>query len=203
MAVSEHKDWTGNKTSVHATLGSRNVATQERVEHDYYATEPAAVEMLLELERFGPTIWEPACGQGHISKVLEKHGYTVISSDLVDRGYGLGGIDFLQRQETGAGVDIITNPPYKYGMEFVENALAVVGNGHKVAMFLKLQFLEGKSRGKLFEKLPPKTVYVSRSRLRCARNGDFEEATNSTAVAYCWFVWEKGYAGDTVIKWFN
>ena len=203
MAVNECKDWTGNKTSVHATLGSRNVATQERVEHDYYATEPAAVEMLLGLEEFGPTVWEPACGQGHISEVLVKHGYTVISTDLVDRGYGLGGIDFLQTKETGARVDIITNPPYKYGMEFVEKALEVVADGHKVAMFLKLQFLEGKTRRALFEKYPPKTVYVSSGRLHCARNGDFKEAMKNNAVAYCWFVWEKGYTGYTVIKWFN
>lgn len=74
--------------------------------------------------------------------------------------------------------------------------------GRKVAMFLKLQFLEGKARKKLFEKYPPKTVYVSSSRLICAMNGDFERYSSS-AVAYAWFVWEKGYTGDTVIKWIN
>lgn len=195
-------DWTGNKTSVHATLGSRNVATQERVEHDYYATEPAAVELLLELEKFSHYVWEPACGEGHISKVLEAHGHDVLSTDLVDRGYGIGGVDFLT-EDNVYDCDIITNPPYKYGKEFVEKALEAVGNGHKVAMFLKLQFLEGKARRKLFSKYPPKTVYVSSGRLHCARNGDFKEAMKNNAVAYCWFVWEKGYKGNTVIKWFN
>lgn len=203
MEVSTQKDWTGNKTSVHATLGSRNVATQERVEHDYYATEPKAVELLLELEQFGSTIWEPACGEGHISKVLEAHGYSVASTDLIDRGYGIGGVDFLGLDSRPVDYDIITNPPYKYGMEFVEKALEVVAEGRKVAMFLKLQFLEGKARRALFEKYPPKTVYVSSGRLHCARNGDFKEAVKNNAVAYCWFVWEKGYMGNTVIKWFN
>lgn len=70
-------------------------------------------------------------------------------------------------------------------------------------MFLKIQFLEGKSRRELFKKYPPKTVYVSSARLRCAMNGDFEKYAKSTTVCYCWYVWQKGYTGDTVIKWIN
>jgi hypothetical protein len=71
-------------------------------------------------------------------------------------------------------------------------------------MFLKIQFLEGKKRKILFEKFPPKTVYVSSSRILCAPNGDFESMKkNGSAVAYCWFIWEKGFNGDPVIKWFN
>lgn len=72
-------------------------------------------------------------------------------------------------------------------------------------MFLKLTFLEGKGRKELFEKYPPKVVYVSRSRILCAKNGDFQRMrdTGGSAVAYAWFVWEKGYQGDTIIKWIN
>lgn len=197
-------DWTGNQKSIYITLGASNHTDKEREVNDYYATEPAAVELLLELEKFSHFIWEPACGEGHISKVLEAHGHDVLSTDLVDRGYGFGGVDFLTG-DTDYDCDIITNPPYKYGKEFVEKAMEVVGDGHKVAMFLKLQFLEGKSRGKLFEKYPPKTVYVSRGRLLCAKNAEFDEmrAGGGSAVAYCWFVWEKGYSGNTIVKWFN
>ena len=204
MAVNG-KDWTGNHKSTYTTLGASNHTDKEREVNDYYATEPRAVELLLELEKFSHKIWEPACGEGHISKVLESNGYSVASTDLIDRGYGMGGIDFLSFVGNVSGYDIITNPPYKYGMEFVVKALEVVGEGQKVAMFLKLQFLEGKNRGKLFERYPPKTVYVARGRLLCAKNGDFDGmmAGCGSAVAYCWFVWEKGYTGDTVIKWFN
>lgn len=70
-------------------------------------------------------------------------------------------------------------------------------------MFLKIQFLEGKARRELFKKYPPKTVYVSSARLHCAMNGDFEKYAKSNAVCYCWYVWQKGYTGDTVIKWIN
>ena len=69
-------------------------------------------------------------------------------------------------------------------------------------MFLRLLFLEGQARKKLFEKYPPKTVYVFSSRVNCAKNGDFV-TYNSGAVAYAWFVWLKGYNGETIVKWIN
>lgn len=202
------KDWTGNSHSAHATLGARNYAQNEREAHDYYATEPLAVELLLEKEKFSPYVWECACGEGHISEVLKKHGYKVRSSDLVDRGYeGTEIIDFLsvskEKAKREISRDIITNPPYKYAAEFVKQALDISMYGTKVAMFLKIQFLEGKARRELFREYPPKIVYVSSSRLRCAMNGDFEKYAKSTAVCYAWFVWEKGYTGKPVIDWID
>lgn len=166
---------------------------------DYYATEPRAVELLLKQEQFSDTVWEVACGEGHISKVLEEHGYNVISTDLIDRGFGQGGVDFLKCTES-KNCDIITNPPYKVGREFVEKALQLVPMGGKVAMFMKLTFLEGQSRRALFRINPPMAVYVSSARLQCGKNGQFY---GSSAVAYCWIVWQKGHLGPTHLKWIN
>lgn len=198
------KDWTGNSNSIYKTLGASNHTDKERQSEDFYATEPRAAELLLELEDFNENIWECACGEGDLAKVFEKAGHNVLSTDLIDRGYGTGAVDFLECTEVFDG-DIITNPPYKYAKEFVEKALELVPDGHKVAMFLKLQFLEGKARKALFEKYPPKTIYVASGRLLCAKNGDFEgmRAGGGSAVAYCWYIWQRGYQGDTVIKWFN
>lgn len=84
------KDWTGNSRSSHAVLGARNYAQNEREVNDYYATEPKALELLLEQEVFNNNIWECACGEGHLGKVLEEHGYKVRATDLIDRGYGGG-----------------------------------------------------------------------------------------------------------------
>jgi hypothetical protein len=188
---------------VFTTLGSSNHVPEEREAFDYYATDPRAVEMLLELEQFSPVIWEPACGEGHISKVLQAHGYEVISTDLIYRGFGdPEPLDFLKESLEDFEGDIITNPPYKYALEFAEQALNSVQPGRKVAMFLKLQFLEGKSRKQFFLHNPPKVVYVSSSRLICAMNGEFSKYPSS-AVAYAWFVWEKGFQGDPIIKWIN
>lgn len=153
------QDWSGNKQSIFTTLGASNHVDHERAEYDYYATEPKAMELLLAEEIFSPTVWECACGEGHLSKVLLDHGYGVKSSDLIYRNFGEGGIDFLKQNKT-CYVDIITNPPYKYAKEFVEHAIEILEEGRKVAMFLKLTFLEGKARKELFLKAPPKKVYV-------------------------------------------
>lgn len=199
------KDWTGNKASVYKTLAASNHSSSEREENDFYATDPRAIDFLLEKEEFSKFIWEPACGKGHLSKRLEENGHFVTSTDLIDRGYGEGGIDFLNMNLLPSPWhDIITNPPYKYATEFVYKALELLEKNHKLALFLKIQFLEGQERKLLFKKYPPKKVYVSSSRIKCAINGNFENINRkSSAVCYAWFVWEKGYTGPTIIDWIN
>lgn len=197
------KDWTGNQNSIYTTLGASSHAKEERQKHDYYATEPKAMELLLAEEKFSNVIWECACGEGHLSKVLEEYGFEVISTDLIYRGYGdPEPMDFLKESFEDFEGDIITNLPYRYALEFVQRALESIKPGRKVAMFLKLQFLEGKARKKFFLENPPKVVYVSSSRLLCAKNGEFDKYPSS-AVAYAWFVWVKGFKGDPIIKWIN
>lgn len=199
------KDWKGNTKSIFVCNGASNHSTSERQVDDYYATEPKALELLLREENFNQSIWECACGGGHLSNLLKAEGYNVKSSDIVHRGFdGTEIIDFLKVAKANKR-DIITNPPYKYAKEFVEHALDISADGVKIAMFLKLTFLESKSRKELFKKYPPKKVYVSSSRLQCAKNGDFDNYKNSagTAVAYAWFIWEKGFTGEPRIRWFN
>lgn len=199
------KDWTGNNNSIYKTLGSSHHSDHEREENDYYATEPKAGYLLLELETFSGDIWEPACDEGHLSKVFLDAIYNVKSTDLIDRGFGEAGVDFLSKDNLEWVGDIITNPPYKYAREFVEKALSIIPEGNKVAMFLKVQFLEGKGRKELFKNNPPRTIYVSSSRLICAKNGNFEgmRTSGGSAVAYAWYIWEKGFKGTTELKWFN
>lgn len=201
----KNKDWTGNSNSIYKTLGASNHTGKERQEHDYYATEPKAMEVLLEVEKFNKDIWECAAGELHLVNVLREHDYNVRYSDIINRtDEDMEIIDFLTYSGIWNG-DIITNPPYKYAQEFIEKSLEIIPKGNKVAMFLKIQFLEGKKRKKLFQKYPPKVIYVSSSRLLCAKNGEFEKMIQGggSAVAYAWFVWEKGYKGDPVIKWIN
>jgi len=199
------KDWAGNKKSTFVTLAASNHSDKEREKNDYYATEPIAIDALIcggaELNH---KIWECSAGQGHLSKRLIELGYEVRSTDLVDRGYGTGGIDFLKTSEIWDG-DILTNPPYKYAEQFIKHAMEIMPDGRKAFMFLKLQFLEGKRRAGLFEKYPPRVVYVSRSRIMCAINGTFNELRKSggSAVAYAWYEFQKGYRGESIIKWIN
>lgn len=204
--IMANKDWTGNANSIWKTLGASNHTDKERQNEDYYATDPIAAEWLLKIEEIprDKPIWECAAGEKHLSKVFEEHGYKVRSSDLIVRTEDVEQLDFLTSNETWDGT-IITNPPYNQAVNFIQKAMESITEGNKVIMFLKVQFLEGKSRKKLFEKYPPKTVWVSSSRITCAKNGDFEymKANGGSAVAYAFYVWQKGYEGDTILKWFN
>jgi hypothetical protein len=200
------KDWTGNKNSIFKTLGASNHTDKERQNEDYYATDPIAIDVLV-IDggvKFDKPIWECACGRGDLSERLKNYGCNVLSTDLIDRGYGQGDIDFLKCVGKWDG-DILTNPPYKYAAQFIEKAMELIDDGNRVFMFLKVQFLEGKARKELFKKYPPKCVYVSSSRILCAKNADFEtmKAGGGSAVAYAWYEWEKGYTGETILKWIN
>lgn len=201
------KDWIGNKKSVFITLGASSHSKNEREINDFYATDPNSLEIFLKaLERDGiklhNNIWECACGMGHLSKVLNKKGYNVMSTDLIDRGYGIGNFNFFESKylDKHREIDILTNPPYKYAKAFVEHSLELIQDGCYCVMFLKIQFLEGQERRKLFDKYPPKYVYVNSARQTCYINGDMSKKMSS-ATCYCWFIWEKGFNGESVIRW--
>ena len=188
-----------NIDKVFKPLGASNHCEEKREENDFYATDPNAIDDLLKYETFDKNIWECAVGQGHLAQRLKQHGYTVKCTDLIDRGYPSTEIlDFLKGKHNFDG-DIITNPPYKNVTEFILKALDLVTTGHKVAMFLKLLTLEGQKRyEQIFSKYPPKTIYVFIKRVLCDKNGNFE---GQSAICYAWFVWEKGFKGDPIIKW--
>jgi hypothetical protein len=191
--------------NVYINLGASNHTLVERSVNDFYATPPLAVQHLLEVEKFNDWVWEPACGMNHITNELRKNDYMVKCSDIVKmvEDNSIEIIDFLGYQGEWKG-DIITNPPYKYATEFVYKALECVKEGSKVAMFLKIQFLEGKKRYELLKKFPPKTIYVASQRYGCSPDGKFNSDGNTgSAICYCWFIWEKGFTGDPTLKWIN
>ena len=178
-----------------------------RVENDFYATHGDSVKALLEVEDIIYPVLEPACGEGHISKFLDER--QTDSSDLIYRGFGLGGVDFLDEKNYHCDYfkekykTIITNPPFNLFQEFVERALEVAKK--KVIMFGKLQALEGQKRATFLETTPLKTVYVFKKRQQPMRNGkEFDEETGkkmSSTMAFAWFVWEIGYKGKPTIEW--
>lgn len=186
-------------------LGASNHSEVEREENDFYATPPIATEALLkiiDLDKNIP-ILEPCCGKGHISKILEENDFKVVSTDLIYRGYGIGGVDFLEQKSTKeSDYNIITNPPYKYAQQFVEKSIEMVKEGNYVIMFLKLTFLEGGKRYEMFKKYPPKYIYVFSDRVNSSLGGDFEKDNETGgAVCYAWYIWEKGFKGNPIIDW--
>ena len=200
--MSEGRDWTGNSVSAFSNLGASNHSAGERQCHDFYATHPSAIDGLLEKETLPETIWEPACGSGCLSKRLEQSGHKVISTDLYDQGYGTSGVDFLRTGKMPDGCKcILTNPPFRYAMEFAMHGLDILPHNGIMFLFLRLQFLEGKQRyDGIYRNNPPRSVHVFSSRMTCAMNADFQNMSGS-AQSYAWYVWKKGYKGGTAVDW--
>ena len=145
--------------SVHLMLGSN--PKEKREEHDYYATHPHAVEIALPVfEKIGlggehKRVWECACGEGHISKTLEKHGYRVLSTDLIDRGYGHQQ-DFLETtmHNSFVSMDIITNPPFALAEQFVEHAKQPCFGRHEDLLPSENSILGGEAEKTAISKVP-------------------------------------------------
>lgn len=202
------KDWTQPTSNIFITLGASNHTSKERHENDFYATDPIAIDNLLSVFDIDKNIYEPACGQGHLAKRLQELNYNVYSSDLVNRGFGTPNIDFLHLTELPNKeiTTILTNPPYKYATEFVLKSLELLPTNGYCIMFLKTTFLETKKRyDKLFSTQPPKYIFQFVKRVLCAKNADFQKAIDGggSAVSYAWFVWQKGFNGDTILRWIN
>lgn len=169
---------------------------------DFYRTTPEAIAALMEREVFPPAIWEPACGDGAISKVLHARGHTVASTDLFDRGFGTPDMDFLKVPSLeavglGAGDAIITNPPFALGTAFAQHALKL--GARKVALLCRLAFLEGQERGDtVFAANQLSRVWVFSRRITLWRGDDPNPKDKGGAIAYAWFVWERGHTGGHI-----
>jgi hypothetical protein len=177
--------------------------TRERVLDDFYATPEESVRAIIATGEIIYPVLEPACGQGHISKLLQEDIY---SSDLFYRGFGVGDVDFLKEDWSKLSlfdfVTVITNPPFSLFQEFAEKGLSVAKR--KVILFGKLQALEGKKRATFMQNSPLKTVYVFKSRQNPLRNGSPVDENGkpwASTMAFAWFVWDKEYQGNPIIKW--
>lgn len=176
------------------------IPSEDREKDDFYPTPVPATLALLRGETFGPRIWEPACGDGAISKVLQAAGHEVVSTDLFDRGFGESRIDFLMEHKLLAP-EIVTNPPFKMAEQFVRHALDL--GASKVAMMLRLAWLEGSQRKALFEGTPLARVHVASRRLNMARGGVEVGGGGGSMIAFAWFVWDVSHVGAPNLHWFD
>jgi len=163
---------------------------------DFFPTPAWATFALIDNEHFEGDIWEPACGDGSMAKVLAQTGQRVISTDLYDRGYGETGIDFLNSDRTAD--NIVTNPPYNAAEAFVRTG--VQNSRRKLALLLRLAFVEGANRARtIFAKMPPSRVWVFSERITFYPSGAVRKGSGTTA--YAWFVWDKNGPNGTELKW--
>lgn len=177
--------------------GNARGSGYERAKNDWYTESPAAVRALLASEPFWGTIHDPACGAGNIPKTCIEMGHAATGSDLIDRGYGQTGFDYLESNQRHD--NLVSNPPFNLSEKFALKALAEAR--HKVALLVRLSWLEGDGRHKrLFKPHPPARVLVFINRLSMPPGG-VDMPAKGGAVAYAWVVWEKGHRGPTQFDW--
>ena len=166
----------------------------DREKDDFYATPAECTNALLAVETFYGNVFEPCCGEGHISKHLIANGFNVESSDLLNRGYGIPRRDFLFERDKRD--NIITNPPFKMALSMARHAQDIARQ--KTALLLKLTFLEGVERQKFFADHPPARIWVFSRRMALMKNG---ESHKGGMLCLAWFVWETGSTKSPVIGW--
>lgn len=173
---------------------------------DFFPTPPWATRALCEW--LGPcpapldllSCWEPACGEGHMSRTLGEYFLRVDSSDVCSYGFG-DQMDFLFGPPMGHGYNwIITNPPFRLGQQFATQALRLARDG--VALLVRTAFLESADRYEvLFRDTPPSDIlqFVERVPMFKGRL----DRSGSTATAYCWLVFRKGAPSGTRFHWIS
>lgn len=191
------KPVTAERTFANAVITS--MKKWERKPSDLYPTPVDGTESIIEVLKAMKrpdgtpikTIWEPACGDGRLARVLEWHGFTVISTDLREYpGYGHGGLDFLNDDPTEKwGLDmsevdaVVTNPPFSLAEEFIRRALSFTSN---VVMLLKQTYwnVGGRSQGLWKDHMPDMELKLTWRLAFLA-----SERGNSPLMDCMWAVW--------------
>lgn len=193
----------GDRASPQPTT-KRNV---DKDSGDFYPTPLWATGILLRHESFEGKTWEPACGDGAMSRVLIAGGLDVRSSDLFNRGFGTPDVDFLSQLPTNQSRhyfafdcdNIITNPPYHLAEDFVRIGLSLIKK--KLALLVRLAFLESAQRyDGIYEKTPPSRTWIFTKRPTFYPKGAKRGGSGTTA--YCWMIWDSEHVGPSELCWF-
>jgi len=160
---------------------------------DFYITPSWATKLLMKYETFGEPILEPAVGQGMMSNVL-KESYDVIGLDINPAFSPDITTDYLSWKPNQLFESIVTNPPYLYAMEYINKSLKILPEGGKLALLLRLNFLESRERYGFWKEHPPAKIYV------LAERPSFIPNKTTDSIAYAWFIFIKGYNSDTKLK---
>tara|TARA_R110000765_G_scaffold151673_1_gene254313 strand:+ start:7 stop:741 length:735 start_codon:yes stop_codon:yes gene_type:complete len=189
------------QNTTHAVMSQRH---EDKDSLDYFPTPPWATRALFQevlkhpdfnifprIEKFDGSCLEPACGGGHMVKVLQEYFLNVQSCDIAD--YGQDRIqDFLALESKDTYDFIVTNPPFNLAEEFVRKALPITRQC--VAIFARTQFMESIGRyERLFKPNPPHVIAQFSERVPIVKGR--LSATASTATSYAWFIW-RGTAGS-------
>lgn len=203
-------------------MGSHSAT--ERAKDDFYQSSPEIANALFECVKTGikgnklyaeglenTVIIDSSVGTGVLLEPLYKSCWFQIGYDIADRGYE----HVIIRDWFNVNTDmwkkeiwfnrhpkiIVQNPPFKLALEFVQHGLELLNKGELLFSLHRILFLEGRERfDKLYgNKQKPKYVFVFAKRVSCI-TPDIENK-GKNAVCFAWFMWQKGFRGNTQIKW--
>ena len=185
----------------HAVMAQR---IEPKDSPDDFPTPPWATRALIEhiipnkFALSGQNCLEPACGAGHMAKVLKEYFGEVKSFDAYRYGYGPIR-DFLTYPYEAKAFDwVITNPPFRLAEDFVLRALNVARVG--VAILARTVFLESAGRYEaIFSQTPPSRFAQFVERVPMVKGRLDEKA--STATGYAWLVWELDASNLPRLMW--
>lgn len=188
-------------------------ALPKRREYDFYPTpiEVCRASLQILLKDWMPDfILDPGAGDGVWGKAFREFN---LSSYLV--GVELRDVQKPLEYDSWYNKDfskfshhlkfdlVMGNPPYKYAEEFLDKSLELLEDNGYILFLLRLSFLEGISRynkyynGNIRPNIRPKEVWVSNRRVSFSNDG------KSSADAYGVFIWQKGFIGDTILRWLD
>lgn len=172
----------------------------EREANEHYVEPHWCSERLFEEEKFEGQIWDPCCEFGRIPEAAKKAGKLTYASDLVDRGYAYFccAEDFLKCTDNTASPNIVCNPPFNIAGRFAAHALAL-GNTRKVAMIFPTARLNA---AHWLHQTPLTRVWLMT--WPSMPPGHFitaGEKPGGGKMDFCWLVWERGFVGETQLRW--
>jgi hypothetical protein len=190
----------------------------KRNKNDMYSTPYSVTEQLLENEKFdyNKSILEPACGKDAISNILYKYfNYKLYSYDIQEYyTKGRKECDFLKHHEGNQFDYIITNPPLKLSLQFIEKSKQVAKE--KFALLLPLSYLHGQTRYKKEIFRDPKyqltKVYIFTRYIMFTDQIREDGKYKTGMIAWAWYIWENNYKSgyylnlreiEPVIKWID
>ena len=194
--------FTPRPTIEHRDFRPIHISGYEREANDFYPTPAWVTETLMRHATLRGPVWEPCCGDGAIARVIEASGLPVEATDLGDRGYGTGGMDFFAQTAVPEGCRaIVTNPPYGDGgaerksrrassqlLAFVRHALGLteVSNG-QLALLVRFTWIAGQRASALLSGGPLDKVIVLTHRIMWF---DMGPDTKHGQHHHCWLFFD-------------
>lgn len=185
-----------------------HVSGYAREGRDFYATPAWVTEALLHHVKLRGPVWEPCCGDGAMARVIENAGLDVHASDLVDRGFGEAGVDFLACSTVPAGCrSIVTNPPYgetgvhkgqsrspSAMLRFLRHSLMLTASVQgQLALLVRLQWIPGQRAAGIMSAAPFSAVIMLKDRIQWF---DMGEETNRAQHHHAWVVFDHEHPQD-------